>query len=471
MLDAVREFLKDHAMAGKTGAREFYEFEKALHERMMEAEREVLADVMSASDVEADAIEIDGVLHRRVLRSAQTYMTAAGEVKVERWLYKDRREPESHALAALDVKLGIVEGFWTTRAAEQASWVVTQMTPQKAEELFERVGNMDPSKSSLDRLPKALGARWEKKRKTYEHLLREAIVVPKETTTIAVSIDGVLAPVDDDKASATEVRATAADEGRQSKGPAGYREMGCATLAFCDAKGDLISAIRFGRAPESKKLSLKDTLRQDLAHVLSKHPHLRVAKITDAGSDNWEFTATLPEGPEILDFFHATEHLAAALAAVHGEGTFATRHKFEDLRERLLMEDEGAKRVIAALVHLRDKNPRVRKVATVLAYFRKNKHRMRYAEWKRQGFMIGSGLVEAACKTLVAQRLKLSGMRWGHHGAQAILTMRGWDQSDRFDEAWALVAATYERDVHVLANVIDITPKPDRKPRRAKTSR
>jgi hypothetical protein len=470
VLDAVRKFLKDHAMAGKTDAREFYEFEKTLHERMMEAEREVLADVMSASDVDADAIEIDGLVHRRVLRSAQTYMTAAGEVKVERWLYKDRREPESHALAALDLKLGIVEGFWTTRAAEQASWVVAQMTPQKAEELFGRVGNMDPSKSSLDRLPKALGKRWEKKRKTYEHLLREAIVVPDETSTIAVSIDGVLAPVDDERASATEVRAEAEEEGRLSKGPAGYREMGCATLAFCDAKGDLISAIRFGRAPESKKRALKDTLRQDLAHVLAKHPHLRVAKITDAGSDNWEFTATLPEGPEILDFFHATEHLAAALAAVHGDGTFATRHKFEDLRERLLTEDNGAKRVIAALVHLRDMNPRVRKVAKVLAYFRKNKDRMRYAEWKRQGFMIGSGLVEAACKTLVAQRLKLSGMRWGHHGAQAILTMRGWDQSDRFDEAWALVAATYERDVHVLANVVDITPKPDRKPRR-RTSR
>jgi len=54
---------------------------------------------------------------------------------------------------------------------------------------------------------------------------------------------------------------------------------------------------------------------------------------------------------------------------------------------------------------------------------------------------------------------------WGSHGAQAILTMRGWDQSDRFDEAWALVAATYQRDVHVLANVVDITPKPEKKPR------
>jgi hypothetical protein len=182
------------------------------------------------------------------------------------------------------------------------------MTPQKAEHLFERVGNMEPSKSSLDRLPKALGERWESERETYEQVLREAIVVPEDTHSIAVSIDGVLAPVDGG-ASPTAVRADAAAEGRMSKGPAGYRELGCATLAFCDAKGDLISAIRFGRGPEPKKLGLKETLRKDLAHVLAQHPHVRLAKITDAGGDNWEYTATLPAGPEILDFFHATEHL------------------------------------------------------------------------------------------------------------------------------------------------------------------
>ena len=200
--------------------------------------------------------------------------------------------------------------------------------------------------------------------------------------------------------------------------------------------------------------------------MLSQRPDLKLAKVTDAGGDNWEYTATLPAGPEILDFFHATEHLAAAIAAVHGDGTFATRHKFEFLRERLLHEDCGAEAVINALAHLQRKNPRIQKIGTVLRYFRKNKQRMRYAQWKREGFMIGSGVVEAACKTLVAQRLKLSGMRWGTRGAQAILTMRGWDQSDRFDQAWALVAATYQCEVHVLANVIDITPTPEKKSRR-----
>lgn len=461
VLDGVRKFLEAHAMQGKTGAREFYEFEKTLHERLLEAEREIVTDVMAASDVEADAIEIQGRVHRRVLRSRQTYMTACGEVEVERWLYKDRADPTAHALSALDLRLGIVEGFWTQRAAEQATWVVTQMTPKHAEELFERVGNMEPSKSSLDRLPKALGQYWEAEREKYEQVLREALVVPEGTRTIAVSIDGVLAPIDGGN-QPREVRADAASKGRLCKGPVGYREVGCATLAFCDEKGDLISAIRFGRSPESKKLTLKETLTRDLAHVLAQRPDLPIAKIADAGGDNWEFFATLPEGPEILDFFHATEHLAAALAAVHGDGTFATRHQFEFLRERLLTEERGAEAVINALVYLRRKHPHVRRVAQVLSYFRKNKRRMRYAEWKRQGFMIGSGVVEAACKTLVAQRLKLSGMRWSAHGAQAILTLRGWDQSDRFDEAWALLAAAYQRDIHVLANVVDITPKPPR---------
>ena len=89
-------------MRGKTGPREFYEFEKELHKRLMEAEREFVGDVMAASDVETDAIEMEGVAHRRVLKSAETYMTVAGAVRVERWLYKDRRNPEAHAIAAMD---------------------------------------------------------------------------------------------------------------------------------------------------------------------------------------------------------------------------------------------------------------------------------------------------------------------------------------------------------------------------------
>ena len=170
-LEKLREFLETHRMKGKTGPRAFEEFERELHARMMEAERDVIAAEMARLDIDTDAIEIEGKVHRRVLRQSQTYMTAAGEVVVERTLYKDRTDDEGRCVSPMELQLGIVGDFWTPRAAQQALWVVTQMTPKKGEELFARVGNMDPSKSSLDRLPKLVSEQWESDREAFEREL------------------------------------------------------------------------------------------------------------------------------------------------------------------------------------------------------------------------------------------------------------------------------------------------------------
>ena len=79
---------------------------------------------------------------------------------------------------------------------------------------------------------------------------------------------------------------------------------------------------------------------------------------------------------------------------------------------------------------------------------------MQYAEAKAQGLPIGSGVVEAACKTLVTQRMKRSGMRWRQAGGQAILTLRGWVQSQRFDQGWRLLAQCYRANVATPDNVV-----------------
>jgi hypothetical protein len=325
---------------------------------------------------------------------------------------------------------------------------------------------MTPSKSSLDRLPKKLSEVWEASREEHEAALRDALVVPEGAVSVAVSLDGVLAPIDGGHRP-TDVRDAAAREGRISKGPAGYREVGCATLTFCDAEGDMLGTVRMARAPEPNKRTLKGTLAADLCAVLSKAPELKVVKLADGVDDNWSFlSGELPAGVEALDFFHASEHLHAAIAAAYGDGTTKTRHRYEELREILRDEVGGASRVIRALDHLRKHHPRSEHIRR-WAYFRKHRHRMDYTGLKAAGLPIGSGLVEAACKTLVAQRLKLSGMRWGL-GAQAILTARGWDQSDRFHEAWSLLAAHYHAEVYVLAKVIPFKqPKPPRRSRGA----
>ena len=112
--------------------------------------------------------------------------------------------------------------------------------------------------------------------------------------------------------------------------------------------------------------------------------------------------------------------------------------------------------MIRSLVHLRDTYPRRKKITRELKYFRRNRHRMRYAVLKKQGLPIGSGVTEAACKTLATQRLKRSGMRWGEQGGQAILSFRALVQSNRFERAWTLLAHTYKAEVTALDNVVPI---------------
>jgi len=433
----------------------FEAFEARLHGQLQEVEREVLAEDLGRADVDAEGIVVEGTANRRVLRAEETYMTAAGPVRVERTLYKDRTEEAERAIVPMELNAGIVGGFWTPMAARQAAWVVSQMSPQISEELFARVGNMTPSKSSLDRLPKLLAERWDDDRAGFEKTLRDAITVPDEAVTVMASLDGVLAPMKD--GAAVQKRAETAARGQIAKGPAGYREVGCATLSFCDKEGKCLAAVRMARMPEPHKASLKRVLKAELDVALAKRPDLRLVKAADGANDNWTFLhKELPPGDEVVDFFHAAEHLNAAVAAAYGDGSTDARRRFADLRHVLLEQDGGVKIVIRSLIYLRDKHPRSKLIETELAYFRKRQRRMRYAEMKAQGLPIGTGVMEAACKTLVTQRLKQSGMRWGQEGGQAILNLRGWAQSERFDQAWALLAATFQAKITLLNDVVSL---------------
>ena len=225
------------------------------------------------------------------------------------------KDEDGRCVSPMELSLGIIGDFWTPRAAQQALWVVTQMTPRKSAELFERVGRMTPSKSSLGRLPKVFAERWEGNREALEAALRDGLKIPEG----AVSLDGVLAPIDGAN-NATDVRAKAAAEGCVSKGPSGYREASCATVSFCDEKGDLLGAIRMARAPETKKATLKPMLTAETSAILARRPDLKLVKVADGAADNWAYLSSdaLPSGEEAGDFFHASEHLHAALATVYG---------------------------------------------------------------------------------------------------------------------------------------------------------
>ena len=452
-MDQLQGFLRQRRKAHEP-VEELHAFEQELHRLFVAAEREALGHELARFDLDVPAIEVEGERYHRVLRCETTYNSAAGPVRVERSLY--RPSQGGPTVCPLDLRAGIVEGYWTPLAAQQATWAVAHLTPKEGEELFALLGNMTPSKSTLDRLPKALSDHWEAQRPRFEATLRHQEEIPPAAAAMAVSLDGVMAPMKDGQRQAKRTQARAV--GKLPSGPAGYQEVGCATVSYYDRHGERLCTRRMARMPETNKTTLKSQLTAEVMGALVQRPDLRIVKVADGAPDNWSYLgALLPFGVEVLDCYHAAEHLGAALGAAYGEGTPVYQERVEALRRVLRDESHGVDKVIGTLCRLRTRYPRRQAIHTALAYFREHRHRMPYAHLRAQNLPIGSGVVEAACKTLVSQRLKRSGMRWRTAGGQAILTFRALCQSERFERAWPLLVETYKQAVALPRKVIALS--------------
>ncbi len=152
-----------------------------------------------------------------------------------------------------------------------------------------------------------------------------------------------------------------------------------------------------------------------------------IAALGDGAHWIWDgYAEHLPQRVEILDFYHACQHLARVAQAMHPKDAEAatvwlTEQRYE-LRHigpwRLLRELE------AWIPHGRGSGAARKVRAAELGYFERNKERMYYPDYARRGFPIGSGAVEGACKHLVAARFKQAGMRWGIETAEPLIHLR-----------------------------------------------
>lgn len=155
----------------------------------------------------------------------------------------------------------------------------------------------------------------------------------------------------------------------------------------------------------------------------------------------WKLVNThFSDAVQILDFYHASEHLWDLARAVFGSESPAGKAWAEGASREL--EAAGMCGLLRSLRKLRDERQRLQLELSAeartamrreLQYFRRQRRRMQYPVYRSQGMMIGSGPVEAACKIIVGQRLKGAGMRWSQSGADAVLAVRTTLLSKRYD--------------------------------------
>ena len=138
---------------------------------------------------------------------------------------------------------------------------------------------------------------------------------------------------------------------------------------------------------------------------------------------------------QIVDLYHAREHLAGLGKVLYGP--LSTQSKNWTAAQCEELDAGEVERIVTAMGRVRPRNEEAKEeVRKAMVYFQTNAERMRYGRFRSQGLFVGSGVVEAGCKTIIGQRLKQSGMRWTVRGANAIIALRCCEVSGRWEEFW-----------------------------------
>jgi hypothetical protein len=232
-----------------------------------------------------------------------------------------------------------------------------------------------------------------------------------------------------------------------------------ATLTVYDRNRQRLGTVYLAYAPELGQQTMTDELTALLTEVFrqAEGPLPRLAYLTDAGDNETSFyrrvlkkirhplTGKRLEWQWIVDYYHAAQRLTTMAETLFGAGQEASA--WAARMRKLLKKPNGPFRVLHAAAALKARRwmskARRKEFDKAYNYLRLRTKHMHYAAFRSQGLPIGSGITEAACKTVFTQRLKLSGMRWSLSGAQTILNLRVILLSGIWDEVYQAAVEDY----------------------------
>lgn len=373
-----------------------------------------------------------------------------------RSLYRQCGNRNAKTVDTVSLRAGALYG-WLPEAAKAAAFLLQQGTSREAEATARALGVLPYSRSSFERVTHDVGAMHSVVREEVEQRLIEASVIPDKARAVSVALDRVAVPFEEPRAR---------PRGRPKKGAAKrpikrvWHMAYTGTVTLHDANGDALHTIRYGRVPTNGCDALLDRMLADVKELRGKRPRLKVEVLSDGAVeledalDRVFNKASL--GVEVhrgIDFWHVIEKLGAAARIIHGDAASPIVERW-----KLLLRNSGTARgrILNELYAsgLRDVRTGIgdeRPVHEAITYLENHGERMNFPAALAAGLPIGSGNVEATCKSLFRQRLDRTGARWKEDTAQHIVDLRAQALSGRFDAALDLTLAPLVRQVRLAA--------------------
>jgi len=221
----------------------------------------------------------------------------------------------------------------------------------------------------------------------------------------------------------------------------------CSFLASQWAAGTLSSrsVIYCSATPEYGKERFKEKFSREIERVKEKFPDMLYIGLADGAKDNWTFLKKYTTRL-LLDFYHAREYISKAASAIFGRDKINKKIWEHDFSHNLKHKQGSASRFLKELetrrANLDNKNfiERDEEIRQVITYYENHKNKMFYSRHLKNNLPIGSGVIEAACKILVKQRMCISGSRWKDDGASCVLALRTLKlTTGRWQQFWGYV--------------------------------
>lgn len=350
-------------------------------------------------DTDGSAIEIAGEVMRTKGEQPKAYQTPYGEVIVERHIYQRSGGGKTYCPLEREGRIIMTS---TPLFAKQVSSKLAYGSARDVQRDLGENHRRPVSVSYIQRVSEAVATIVDAKEESWNYVPPKLDV---EIASVAIGLDGTCMLLCD----------------------SGWREAMVGTISLYDALGERLHTIYIGATPEYGKANFIERLEREIGRTKARYPQATYIGIADGAAANWQFLQHHTQ-QQILDFYHASGYLGAVAVARYPKDLTQQKqwlnHACHQLKHDALAATQLYEQMLELSLSQAHPKPSQDNLNAAVTYFHNHLHQMDYARYREHHYPIGSGVTEAACKTVIKQRLCCSGMRWKEAGAAVILSLR-----------------------------------------------
>ncbi len=415
----------------------FAETEQKILNNLARIEGECIAAALRCLVPVEDRVIVDGHVWRRLEPAKNhVYFGPRAQMNIVSHIYRREDIRNGPTIRPMELRAGIVGGRYTPATAKALAALAQAMPSREAELVANALGVMPYSRSTYLRSGNELGTLWEELREDLETALAYSTPIPIGAASVSIAVDRVSVPMAEPR------QRTAEDDANGIKNPIStvHRMAFVSVTTLHDNEGAPVGSIRHAHTPEGGAKAMEQALAKDLDGILSRRPDLDLVLLSDGAPEMQGIVDRAAGNREvaarITDYYHLIEKLAAAVQSAGHIGAAV----LDGWQERLLTDDSAIGQIegeLATWAKSFDAKDIPEELHAAQTYIANRRDRLCYASHRAKGRPIGSGAVEATCKTIATVRMKRPGAGWSVEGAQAILGLRALATSSeaRWDAA------------------------------------